>query len=102
FQVSKMGDLFTGRAATISGSLAVDTNTLFVDNVNNRVGIGTSTPSFALDVNGDAYVNGTLRVTSSYRIGDAQVITGSAGTLNLGSHGSWTTVNYGSGSTTSH
>lgn len=52
--VSKMGDLFVGRAATVSGSLNVDSGTLFVDEVNNRVGIGTSAPGFTLDVNGNA------------------------------------------------
>jgi hypothetical protein len=36
--------------ATISGNLTVDTNTLFVDAANNRVGIGTSSPSYSLDV----------------------------------------------------
>jgi hypothetical protein len=35
-----------------SGNVAVDTNTLFVDSINNRVGIGTSTPAGALDVFG--------------------------------------------------
>lgn len=36
----------------ITNGLAVDTNTLYVDPVNNRVGIGTSSPSTTLDVNG--------------------------------------------------
>lgn len=38
--------------ATISGDLTVDTNTLKVDAANNRVGIGTATPSYPLDVRG--------------------------------------------------
>jgi len=33
-----------------NGNLAVDTNTLFVDATNNRVGIGTASPGAALDV----------------------------------------------------
>jgi len=39
---------------TLSGSLTVDTNTLFVDSTNNRVGIGTNSPvgPLSLDVNG--------------------------------------------------
>jgi hypothetical protein len=34
--------------ATISGNLAVDTDTLFVDAANNRVGVGTTSPSSAV------------------------------------------------------
>ena len=37
---------------TSTGNLAVDTNTLFVDATNNRVGVGTATPSYALSVTG--------------------------------------------------
>ena len=37
-------DLFVGRNATVAGNLTVDTNTLFVDATNNRVGVGTVSP----------------------------------------------------------
>jgi hypothetical protein len=37
---------------TLPGDLTVDTNTLYVDSSNNRVGINDSTPSQALDVSG--------------------------------------------------
>jgi len=46
--------------AIVTGNLTVDTNTLFVDATNNRVGIGTAAP---LVTN---HVDGTFRVTSSY------------------------------------
>ena len=36
--------------ATITGDLTVDTSTLKVDSANNRVGVGTASPGFALDV----------------------------------------------------
>jgi hypothetical protein len=36
----------------VSGNLAVDTNTLFVDAANNRVGVGTVTPAYIFDVAG--------------------------------------------------
>ena len=39
-------------SATITGNLTVDTNTLFVDSVNNRVGILTTSPAYAFDVAG--------------------------------------------------
>lgn len=35
---------------SMSGNLAVDTNTLFVNSTNNRVGIGTTSPSCALTI----------------------------------------------------
>mgnify|MGYP001332917590 CR=1 FL=1 len=40
-----------------SGNFAFDTNTLYVDSVNDRVGINDSTPSFSLDVAGSDGVN---------------------------------------------
>jgi hypothetical protein len=43
------GGTFYGDVA-VTGDLTVDTNTLYVDSSNNRVGIGTSSPSAALDV----------------------------------------------------
>jgi hypothetical protein len=41
----------TGNSANFSGSLIVDSSTLFVDAATNRVGIGTATPLFPLTVN---------------------------------------------------
>ena len=41
-------------SATITGNLTVDTNTLFVDSTNNRVGVGTASPTQDIDVNGVA------------------------------------------------
>ena len=44
--------------ARVSGSLTVDTNTLFVDATNDRVGIGTTSPVSLLNLNnGDAWIN---------------------------------------------
>ena len=48
-------------SATITGDLTVDTNTLKVDSANNRVGILTASPLYALDVRGTiAGGNGTI------------------------------------------
>jgi hypothetical protein len=50
----------TFASAIVSGDLTVDTNTLYVDSTNNRVGIGTSSPAYALDVvdtTGNAYIS---------------------------------------------
>ena len=55
---STLASLGVTGAATIGTTLAVtgnatfDTTTLFVDSANNRVGVGTITPSVDLDVNG--------------------------------------------------
>ena len=46
-------------AVTIAGNLNVDTNVLFVDAANNRVGIN-KTPTVALDVSGSAAISGDL------------------------------------------
>ena len=45
-------NLAVSAAATITGNLTVDTNTLFVDAANNRVGVGTATPARPLDIVG--------------------------------------------------
>ena len=45
---------------TVNGDLTVDTNTLFVDSTNNRVGMGNVSPQKTLDVRGElAISNGT-------------------------------------------
>jgi hypothetical protein len=46
----------------ISSNLAVDTNTLFVDSVNNKVGIGLTQTGATLEVTGNAYVSSNLEV----------------------------------------
>ena len=62
--------------AIITGNLTVDTNTLFVDSTNNRVGIGTTAPTELLDITAasgdyDAFIRlrsgsgGTSPVTES-------------------------------------
>jgi hypothetical protein len=48
-----LGDFIADGAAA---ELVVDTTTLVVDSTNNRVGVGTATPSAALDVTGDVSI----------------------------------------------
>ena len=48
-----LGDFIADGAAP---ELVVDTTTLVVDSANNRVGVGTATPSAALDVTGDVSI----------------------------------------------
>jgi len=47
---------------TITGDLTVDTNTLYVDSTNNRVGVKNASPTVELDVTGEAKISGDLTV----------------------------------------
>ena len=51
-----------------SGDLIVDTDTLIVDNDNSRVGVGTTTPAYLLDVDGDLRV-GVVGTASTLYVG---------------------------------
>jgi len=52
--LSKVGKNQVDQSAslTVDSDLTVDTNTLYVDSTNNRVGVGTASPTSALDVTG--------------------------------------------------
>jgi hypothetical protein len=72
---------------TFSGDLTVDTNTLYVDSANNRVGVGTASPSYILDIQGqNAGTDAILRVktlgTQTYS--DAYIYLETAGSGNTG------------------
>ena len=58
-ETTSSGATVTG-TATVTGGLTVDTDTLFVDSSNNRVGIGTNSPGFDLVVK-DASGAATIR-----------------------------------------
>jgi hypothetical protein len=62
----------SGTSATFSGNLTIDTNTLFVDSTNNRVGILTSSPQAALDLRGQMSIGFNAARTA----GTALVLTG--------------------------
>ena len=53
-----------------TGDLTVDTDTLYVDSVDSRVGIGTTSPSNKLTVNGNSDISGKLSVAGGYISGD--------------------------------
>jgi len=50
------GNVSVGKELTVTGNVAVDTDTLFVDTVNDRVGVGTSTPGAELHIAGSGAV----------------------------------------------
>ena len=47
--------------------LTVDTNTLYVDSTNNKVGIGKTNPSEVLDVVGNIGLAGELKLVTAIR-----------------------------------
>ena len=66
--VDASGDTITGYLyvlgdMNVTGYLNADLGTLFVDDVNDKVGIGTTIPAEKLDVDGDAIIRGTLDAT---------------------------------------
>ena len=64
FQTTNTGATVTG--TLVADGLTVDTNTLHVDATNNRVGIGTASPSRSLDIN-----SGTVNVVARFKSTDA-------------------------------
>ena len=69
------GDI-TAENARFSGNLTVDTNTLFVDSVNNRVGIGTTTPNERLTVSGNLSASGDITASNLVYTTSDQTIAG--------------------------
>ena len=58
----------TATSIASSGELAVKTNVLKVDTVNNRVGVNVTTPTEALDVTGNIKASGTMTVNSDLTV----------------------------------
>jgi hypothetical protein len=81
---SSLTSVGTLSSLTVSGDLTVDTSTLKVDSTNNFVGIGTASPSVALDVQGviasrfSTYVYSTIDGTTDGNL----YITANAGAAN--------------------
>jgi hypothetical protein len=82
-QILGAGGTATLASATITGDLTVDTSTLKVDSANNRVGIGTATPGFTLDVQSAAGTIARIKGGSGSGQGSAFYVTraGSSSTL---------------------
>ena len=58
--ISTQANLYVGKDTYITSNLSVDTTTLHVDSISNRVGIGKTDPSVALDVVGDGTFSGDV------------------------------------------
>jgi hypothetical protein len=54
------GTIGSGRTVNVTNTLNFDAGTLFLDGTNNRIGIGTSTPTEKLDLTGNVKFSGAL------------------------------------------
>jgi len=84
---------------TSTGNVSIDTNTLFIDSVNDKIGVGTVTPNAALEVStaGGAIFNSSplrekLFVTSNTINGNSNIniLEGNARFHTSASTGNWT------------
>ena len=69
--------------AEVTGNLTVDTDTLFVNATNNRVGVGTASPSYPLDVQvdgGGTTITSRILNTGTTATDDAALRIGTSGT----------------------
>ncbi len=64
--ITTTGELGAATTTIAAGDLIVDGDTLFVDNDNNEVGIGTSSPGYLLDVDGDFNVGIVAKPNTFY------------------------------------
>ena len=67
--------------AGASGVYAQDNANFFWDDTNNRLGVGTATPAYVVDINGSARVGGALRGTSG-SVASGATITPTSDTTN--------------------
>ena len=87
-------------APDANGDFHFDTDTLYIDYFNDRIGINTSTPQHALDVVGDIHASGNITADGNITLGDADtdsitfnaditsnILPDASSTYNLGSAG---------------
>ena len=97
--INATGNIVFGGQLNLTGNLTVDTDTLFVDATNNRVGINTLSPASTLDVNGTLRCNDNFRLArssiapavtfnnSNYAGGDGQIAYFDTGSFSINTNG---------------
>ena len=63
-QSRNLGDIADTLFGASNTNIAFDSDTLYIDSVNNKVGFGTTTPTQKVDIVGSANVSGTLTANS--------------------------------------
>ncbi len=79
------GDLYVTGNETLTGNLVVDTDTLYVDSANNRIGIGTTSPSYSLHIITASTTNASFvlnRTDAASMYMNASATRGNFGTVN--------------------
>jgi hypothetical protein len=66
----------TGLALEVIGSAKFDTDTLFVDSVNHRLGVNNLSPNVDLDINGNAEVHGSNPTNTCFLVQNSNLTTG--------------------------
>ncbi len=85
----------TGGAWSLSSNLSVDSGTLAIDQANNRVGIGTVSPTAKLEIDGVAGVDGIKFPDGSLQVKAANILRQTTGSFNLASLGAGASTTFG-------
>jgi len=81
-----------------NGASALATSSsLYWDGTNNRLGIGTTSPSQALSVSGNAYVSGTTTSSLGFAVGSNFAVQAGGNVSSVGGYGTTKAVNYSYG-----
>lgn len=67
-----------GVAHTVTGNVNVDSGTLFVDSLNNRIGINTTSPNNSLTVVGNTLITGILTTPYTMSMSNSATTTGTS------------------------
>jgi hypothetical protein len=85
----------SGGAWSLSGNLSLDSGTLAIDPVNNRVGIGAASPTAKLEIGGVAGTDGIKFPDGSLQVKAANILRRTTGTFDLAPLGAGASTTFG-------